>query len=148
MQLHKNKLMQIIKSTFVPLLAERSGLLCPINPCRIPVWLSARGVPMFALVGLVKLLLRPPARMIINLLFWLHIIKKREVRTCYLSHTPGLRTCHPVKISNFEAHADMKTVPSRKKVLDNHIPRTSTVAASATGIPSVRSLECSDEASE
>ena len=27
-----------------------------------------------------------------------------------------------------------------------HIPRTSTIAASATGIPSVRSLECSDEA--
>ena len=27
-----------------------------------------------------------------------------------------------------------------------HIPRTSTIASSATGFPSVRSLECSDEA--
>ena len=38
-------------------------------------------------------------------------MKKREIRARYLSHTPGLRTCHPVKISNFEAHADMNIVP-------------------------------------
>ena len=40
---------------------------------------------------------------------------KREIRTRYLSHAPGLRTCHPIKISNFEAHADMNIiVPLRK----------------------------------
>ena len=37
-----------------------------------------------------------------------NIKKKREIRAGHLSHVPGLRTCHPVKISNFEAHADMK----------------------------------------
>ena len=36
--------------------------------------------------------------------------KKREIRTRYLSHVPGLRTCLPVKISNSEAHADMNIV--------------------------------------
>ena len=36
--------------------------------------------------------------------------KKREIRTRYLSHTPGLRTCPSVKISNFEAHADMNII--------------------------------------
>ena len=35
---------------------------------------------------------------------------KREIRTRYLSHTPGLRTCPSVKISNFEAHADMNII--------------------------------------
>ena len=33
--------------------------------------------------------------------------KKREIRTRYLSHNPGLRTCLHVKISNFEAHAGL-----------------------------------------
>ena len=38
------------------------------------------------------------------------IKKKREIRACHLSHVPGLRTCHPVKISNSEAHADMNII--------------------------------------
>ena len=88
--------------------------------------------------------------------------KKREIRTRYLSHNPGLRTCLHVKISNFEAHADMNIIhlriynssptsvetPLKKGDAYKHIPRTSTIASSATWIPSVRSLDCSDEASE
>ena len=38
------------------------------------------------------------------------LYKKREIRVCYLSHSSGRRTCPIVKISNFEAHADMCTI--------------------------------------
>ena len=68
----------------------------------------------------------------------------------------------PVKISNFEAHADMNIIhlriltayptsletPLKKGNAYKHTPRTSTIASSSTGDPSVRSLERSDEASE
>ena len=37
-----------------------------------------------------------------------------------------------VKISNFEAHADMNIVPPTKGDAYKHIPRTSTIAASTT----------------
>lgn len=47
------------------------------------------------------------AKIILNFM----VKRKREIRPRYLSHTPGLRTCLPVKISNFEAHADMNIVP-------------------------------------
>ena len=87
---------------------------------------------------------------------WIRV-QKNSVRfvLSYLSHVHGLRTCHLVKISNFEAHADMNiTSPlgANQPAICNqgdaykHIPRTSTVAPSVTRIPSVRSSERKDEA--
>ena len=104
--------------------------------------LSTRGRSIFALLGFIPVALAIPCKNVFHVI--IGIQKKREIRTCYLSHTPSLRTCHLVKISNFEAHADMN-IDSPKGKTYNHIPRTSTVAASATRFPSVRSLECSDE---
>lgn len=87
------------------------------------------------------------------------IQKKAWGSYCYLPHVPGLRTCHPVKISNFEAHADIcirkslwllygKTSQynsTNTTLVYTNIPRTSTIASSTTGNPSVRSLERRDE---
>lgn len=46
----------------------------------------------------------------ISVMFLITINKKREIRARYLSHSSGLRTHLSVKISNFEAHADMCTI--------------------------------------
>ena len=88
--------------------------------------------------------------------------KKREIRTRYLSHTPGLRTCPSVKISNFEAHADMNIVHLKRLNLSTYGGRNNQnkemqiitsqghlpLRHRLLKFPSVRSLECSDEASE
>ena len=42
----------------------------------------------------------------------------------YLSHVPGLRTCHLVKISNFEAHADMNITFPQVQVPTNWLYAT------------------------
>ena len=60
----------------------------------------------------------------INFLAITHI--QNEICARHLPHVPSLRTCHPVKISNFEAHADMNIVlPQRKKHIitpQGHLP--------------------------
>ena len=86
--------------------------------------------------------------------------KKREIRTRYLSHVPGLRTCHPCKDKQlrsprryeYNAPSYITACPTSVEIplkigdAYKHTPRTSTIASSSTGDPSVRSLERSDEA--
>ena len=46
----------------------------------------------------------------------IYTYKKREIRARHSSHSSGRRTCHIVKISNFEAHADMCIVTPKTTI--------------------------------